>query len=235
MSLAFPKFVMKLATALAVSSCSAPAKTAPDDNAVSSAYERQDVLTLTALANQGNAEAQFKLGFMYNAGKGVPNDDDAAIIWYRKAADQGYAQAQFYLGSMYRFGTGVVEDNAAAINWYKKAAEQGNSKAQEQLGWMYSKGTGVVQDYSAAASWYRKAAEQGNSQAQNYLGWMYADGTGVAQDYVQAHMWFNLSAAGATEANLRDGATINRDRLAAKMTPAQIAEAQKLASAFKVK
>ncbi len=58
---------------------------------------------------------------------------------------------------------------------------------------------------------------------------MYAEGKGVLQDYVTAHMWFNLSASRATEAEGRDSAAKNRDELAAKMTPDQIAEAQRMA------
>ena len=79
-------------------------------------------------------------------------------------------------------------------------------------------------------SWYRKAAEQGHAKAQLNLGIMYFTGRGVPQDYVQAHMWFNLSAAQGDA-----DATKNRDIVAAKMTPAQIAEAQKLAREWKPK
>jgi TPR repeat protein len=54
---------------------------------------------------------------------------------------------------------------------------------------------------------------------------MYVNGQGVVQDYVRAHMWFNLGAVSGKA----EKATSNRDSLAAKMTPAQIAEAQKIA------
>ena len=83
-------------------------------------------------------------------------------------------------------------------------------------------------DYATDASWFRTAAEEGNVIAQNEVGIMYAKGEGLPQDYVQAHMWFSLSAA-------QDGDTNNRDIIAAKMTPAQIAEAQKLAGERKPK
>ena len=59
---------------------------------------------------------------------------------------------------------------------------------------------------------------------------MYGNGQGVPQDYVQAHKWFNLSAASGDA-----GALKNRDDVAARMTPAQIAEAQRLASAWRQK
>jgi hypothetical protein len=57
----------------------------------------------------------------------------------------------------------------------------------------------------------------------------------VPQDYVMAHKWYNLAAssADASEKTFRDVATRNRDRMAEKMTPAQIAEAQKLAREWK--
>ena len=97
---------------------------------------------------------------------------------------------------------------------------------------MYDHGQGVPLDYALAVSWYRKAAEQGDGSAQNNLGVMYENGQGVPQDYVQAHMWFNLAGALAGE---REKSVKNRDRVAAKMTPAQIAEAQRLASEWKPK
>jgi uncharacterized protein len=78
--------------------------------------------------------------------------------------------------------------------------------------------------------WYRRAADQGLKGAQWLLGIMYQTGYGVQQDYVQAHMWYNLSAAQgwgpAAEA---------RTMLERAMTPAQVAEAQKLAHEWKPK
>ncbi len=62
---------------------------------------------------------------------------------------------------------------------------------------------------------------------------MYSMGRGVPQDYVQAHKWFNLAAATHTEKEARDRAVKARDRVAARMTPAQIAEAQKRAREWK--
>jgi hypothetical protein len=108
---------------------------------------------------------------------------------------------------------------------WRPLADQGNSLAQANLGVMYEKGQGVPQDNSVAVSWYRKAADQGYAAAQYNLGLMYAKAVGgVPQNYVSAHMWFNLAAA----AGYKD-ATSGRDFVAAKMTQAQIAEAQRLA------
>ena len=73
---------------------------------------------------------------------------------------------------------------------------------------------------------YGLAAAQGNADAQYNLGFMYDNGQGVAQDYVRAHMWYNLGAISGEKDNK---APANRDSIAAKMTPAQIAEAQAMA------
>ena len=58
-------------------------------------------------AEQGHANAQFNLGFMYATGNGVLQDYAEAMRWFRKAADQGDASSQFILGSMYDSREGV--------------------------------------------------------------------------------------------------------------------------------
>ena len=115
-------------------------------------------------------------------------------------------------------------DYATALKEFRPLAEQGEASAQGSLGVMYAKGQGVTQDYKEAVKWYRKAAEQGDATAQKNLGKMYYDGKGVPPNYLKAHMWFNLAGAAGN-----DKAVKHRDIVAEKMTPAQIAEAQKLA------
>ena len=123
------------------------------------------------------------------------------------------------------------QDYATALRFWRPLADQGDATAQSNLGAMYELGRGVTQDYAEAVKWYRKAADQGLASAQYNLGVMYDNGQGVAQDFVQAHKWFNLAASRfpASEKEGRDRAVRNRDRVAAKMTPQQIAEAQRLA------
>jgi len=98
---------------------------------------------------------------------------------------------------------------------------------------MYDKGQGVPQDSGEALKWYRLAAAQGDAVAQYNRGLMYANGQSVPQDYVQAHKWFNLAAATPIDKSTQDEAVKARDSVAARMTPAQIAEAQKLAREWK--
>ncbi len=54
--------------------------------------------SLRTRANAGDADAQFSLGVMYDVGRGVPQDDVEAVVWYRQAAEQGHASAQHSLG-----------------------------------------------------------------------------------------------------------------------------------------
>ncbi len=67
-----------------------------------------------------NAEAQFNLGVMYEAGNGVPQDDKQAVHYYEQAAKQGDAKAQFNLGLMYAEGQGVSQDYKQAVHWSEK-------------------------------------------------------------------------------------------------------------------
>ena len=157
-------------------------------------------------------------------------DYTTAYRLWKPLAEQGDAGAQRYLGTMYDKGHGVARDHDAAVRWYRKAAEQGDASAQSMLAFMYYNGAGVPQDYAVAAGWWRKAAEQGDDLAQYFVGIIYLDGKVGLQDYVQAHKWFNLGAASGNTDALKA-----RDSVAAKMTPAQIAEAQRLASAWTVR
>src|SRR5438132_944176 len=128
-------------------------------------------------------------------------------------------------------------DYATALRLFRPLADQGNTVAQFNLGVMYKDGTGVPQDYLEAVKWERLAADQGYADAQSNLGNMYYQGQGVPQDYVQAHKWYNLAASRFPASETEDRAKVvkNRDLVAAKMTPAQIAEAQKLAREWKPK
>lgn len=156
-------------------------------------------------------------------------DYATALRLYQPLANEGDSDAEFSLGRMYYNGQGVPHNNAEAVKWFHKAANQGHALAQLYLGVMYAGGLGEPQDYAEAVKWYRKAADQGNGTAQNFLGLTYYTGQGVPQDYVQAHKWFNLSEEKIS------WAVRMRDQVESMMTPAQIAEAQKLAREWKPK
>lgn len=85
-------------------------------------------------------------------------------------------------------------------------------------------------DYAQALKSTRLVADQGFAFGQYQLGTMYAKGQGVPQNFVLAHMWLNLAAAQGYA-----DAVSYRERVAAQMTPDQIAEAQRLAREWKLK
>ena len=126
-------------------------------------------------------------------------------------------------------------DYATALKEWQPLAEQGKADAQLGLGAMYFYGQGVPQDYAEAVKWYRLAAEQGQADAQIALGFMYYFGHGVPQDYVQAHMWYSLAAERSSPGEDRDQLISYRDEVEAKMSPDQVAEAQRLAREWKPK
>jgi TPR repeat protein len=126
-------------------------------------------------------------------------------------------------------------DYAKAYKEFKPLAEQGDADSQFYLGVMYDFGRGVSQDYIQAMKWFRRAAEQGDDEAQFELGWAYANGKSVPQDFIQAYMWFSLAEAHEDVTYAEDYAGDFRDSLAEKMTPAQIAEALRLARVWKPK
>ena len=187
----------------------------------------EDLQTLHTQAAQGYARAQRVLGSLYVSGNGVPQDYAQARQWFEKAAVQGDGIAQSNLGVLYDNGWGVPQDYTKARQWYEKAAVQGDGIAQSNLGGLYTQGRGVPQDYTKARQWYEQAAAQGYVRAQIPLGMLYVVGLGVPQNDVRAYMWLNIAAGHSTGDDQKTAAD-NRDKVALRMTPAQIVEAQRL-------
>ena len=186
-------------------------------------------VTLMAASLAGTARA----GPLDDATAAYKHGDYATTyVLLQPLADAGDRAAQHNLGMFYADGHG---DFGEAGTWFRKAADQGLAEAQFNLGLLYANGRGMPQDYRQAAKWYRNAAEQGHAYAQLNLGAMYANGQGMPRDYVEAHKWFSVAASNLADspAEYRDMAINDRNLAARKMTPAQIAEAQKLARAWK--
>jgi hypothetical protein len=118
-------------------------------------------------------------------------------------------------------------DYTTAAKEWRPLADDGDPGSQFNLGLLYLDGHGVPQSSAEAVSWFRRAAEQDYAPAQHNLGAMYGTGQGVKRDYIQAYKWLNLCAAKGNS-----GCVTQRDLLAKKLKPAQIAEAQRLATEF---
>ncbi len=147
-------------------------------------------------------------------------------------------------------------DYATALREWRPLAKQGNVKAQYILGVMYEKGQGVPQDYAEAVEWYRNAATSVNTRAQASLKVIHLERTSSPTDaqqsyfdqlrdnlgirswrsyLVEAYKWFEIIAPVLPSGRERDMIDKTRDDIAEEMTPAQIAEAQRLAREWRPK
>lgn len=181
-------------------------------------------------AEQGERFAQYNLASMYDAGEGMAKDEREALAWYLKAAEQGHPESQYTVGVKYSFGRGVAKDERVAVGWYRKAAEQGHILASNNLGAAYEDGRGALQDHVEAVRLYEVAARANSTWGQRNLGRMLRDGKGTDANIVQAHAWLNLAASAEKP---QPDAIKERDALAAEMSSAQLAEAQRLAREWK--
>jgi TPR repeat protein len=124
------------------------------------------VQALHASAEQGNPEAQFNLGILYDQGRGLPRDKQEAVRWYRRAAMQADTFAQNALGDNYWEGTGVPKDDREAVRWWRLAADKGFAPAQHSLGKLLAGGgQGVPVDKPQAYMWLMLSAAQGDEEA----------------------------------------------------------------------
>ena len=139
------------------------------------------------------------------------------MYWFVPAAEQGHKLA------LSRLLHAAEQGNKEAVDWLLRAAKQGHKEALDGLL------RAAEQGHKWALDWLGRTAEQGHTDAQYNLGLMYSAGRGVPQNDVEAHKWLNL-AASAVSLEDRKRYVEERDRVAERMTPEQIDEAQQLAS-----
>lgn len=199
---------------------------------IGTAADHKEAVRWYTKAAKSNPDAMHQMGFLEAMGYGSSKPDDKeALKWYLKAAEAGHVQSMFKVGFYYERGMGLkAADLTEAFNWYKKAAEQNVLEAQLQLGRMYQTGQGTTQDYSEAVKWFRKAADAGFAPAQYAMGSAYSLGQGVNRDYIEAYKWLIIASNTGS-----DDAARRRESMVTlyKMTPAQVAEGEKRALAYK--
>lgn len=186
-----------------------------------------DVDRVRPEAERGNAVAAYVLGTAYFHGRGVAQDNAAAVVWFERAAAQGIAFAQWHLGDLYADGTRVPQHDEFAFRWALAAALQGVAAAQNRLGELYLEGRGTAANAEEAAQWFEQSARQGHARAQYNLGLMVARGRGMAADTLRAFQWLSLAAAQGH----RDAAH-DRDALRPQLSEAELRQAQNHAVEF---
>ena len=101
------------------------------------AYSAGDYATamteFQALADQGNMDGQYFLGFFYHNGFGVKPNQVEAIKWFQKAAEQGDPRSQYYVGIIYATGKGVPKDLAKADLWLTLSATNPKTTYRDSL------------------------------------------------------------------------------------------------------
>jgi len=118
------------------------------------------------LAQKGNAEAQFKVGEMYESGRGVEKNMIEAKRWINKAAAQGNQAAGYKLLYYDLQQQGVTRDNKAKLGELQDAARDGDGYAQYYVGLMHSRGVGLKTNSTAALDWLGKASLLGVTAAE---------------------------------------------------------------------
>src|SRR5450631_110709 len=160
--------------------------------------DEETVRLLKRDADQGNANAQGRLGYFYETGRGgLAKDDREAARLYRLAADQGNASARNNLGGLYRDGRGgLTKDDREALRLFKLAADQGNAYGQLNLGLFNRDGRGgLSKDDREAARLFKLAADQAQADARVNLGHFYETGHGgLAKDDREAVRLYRLAA-----------------------------------------
>lgn len=179
------------------------------------------------LAEQGYVRAQYFMGLVYQAGKGITEDDGTAAHWYEAAAKQGHGPSAYRLGYFYVHGYGVIQNYEKAAHWYREAALQDIAGAQHNLGRLYLHGFGVEKNLFKASKWFEKGAKGGEVGAQFQFAVSYMLGSGVAQNDTLAYIWMTLAARQGD-----DDARELAPKLAIKLTEPQLEDAQKLLERF---
>jgi len=205
---------------------------APPADPTSAASLTEDIAQLRAKAEAGDAKAQYALGVAYENGKGLDQNDELAVQWYRKAAEQGDAAAQNALGVMYRMGRGVETNKEEAVRWYQRAAQQGDANAMFNMGASYYNGDGVPPNEETAYAWFLLAQEAGNqpaadavkrSSSEHSPAWiadaklrlaiMFEDGEGVRADPAAAAARYRELAERSGDTSVRAEAHLRLARL----------------------
>ena len=211
-------------------------------------------------ADQGDDFGQFNLGVLYAHGQGVPRDYTEAVRWYRRAADLDFVPAFVNLGIMYEDGSGVPQDYPEAMRRYRKAADQGEPRArvtglpggdtvvpQGRRTCLYPL-PGESRSHLRHRPWRSAGFRRGGYVVpQGCRAWRCPSPVGAGIHVCHRPGCAAGLRAGtpmiqpgrprfsASEAEDRMNALRHRDRVAAKMPEAQIAEATRLAREWKPK
>jgi TPR repeat protein len=149
------------------------------------------------LADQGAAEAQNNIGYLYEQGRGVKQSYARAIEWYKKAAEQDLAEAHHNLGMLAFLGYGMRKDYLIAKRHFTNAGDLDQADSEYMLGLIYHQGHGVKKNLARAKDYFLEAATHDSTKGQFMLAFMFQAGEGHPADKsepVKAFIWGNVAA-----------------------------------------
>jgi len=126
-----------------------------------------ELKTLEPLAASGNAQAQNRLGRMYEFGQGHDINPKLAFVWYQKAAAQDYMEGKMNLARSYNFGLGTEQDLIKAEAGYLANAQAGHIDSMFYLGTMhFAQISQAAEDADRQAyAWLKVAADHNHATA----------------------------------------------------------------------
>jgi uncharacterized protein len=177
---------------------------------------------MVALANKGDAEAQYHVGMMHNNGIGTEKDPRQALEWFQKSTASNDPLGAYKLGCYYagQFPGVLKYDADEALKYKLIAAKAGYSLAQHDVAILYDK-----QGNSAEAlKWWKMAGEQGLSNALFSLSRSYSAGKGTPRDLALSYAYFKLSNVAPPK---------NVNEMAGMLSKAELEKAEKFVSEWK--
>lgn len=153
-------------------------------------------------ADNGNPDAQWELGTMYEFANHVSKDEAKALGLYRRSAEAGSPIGLYMLAHCYQHGIVVEEDHAVSDSLYAKSFNELMKLVPQEdiyvlnfIGSAYYWGDGVKADREKAFGYYLISAQKGNPETQYKTGNCYETGQGTAKNMEEAIVWYRQSAA----------------------------------------
>jgi len=155
---------------------------------------------LKEAAELGNPEAQYNLGYCYQAGIQVEQSITKSIKWFQKSAEQGYNNGLYQMMMAYGSGKGVEQDYEKAFNYAKQCASNNDETCMFNVINCYKEGLGTEKSISKMIEWANRLGKLENPEdlaksgyitsARLNLAYLYRDGIDIEADLLMSYHWF---------------------------------------------
>lgn len=200
------------------------------ENPFASSFQQREMELLNyyqSKAQQGDAHAQFRIGWAYETGEGLPQDANAATRWYQRAARQGHRNAKLNLVLMDPDNLLKADPKEKQYLDLFNEARAGNRQARIEAARQAVLGEYQGSQLMSIYLWLKKLAREGDLESQHLLATFYIQGRGVPQNFVRAYSWFSVAAASGHGPSLA-----SRDAVAQLMSSSQLEQGQAVSMEF---